>query len=89
MNVSIIFGNKAVRATLAGVLAGLAILAPGSGAVGRATPRIDPPNATAYSYYYHYAWYDHPEPPSAAPMNLGDPLIGPGIPMDQDLRALV
>jgi hypothetical protein len=72
-----------------GVLAGLAILAPGTGGGSRATPRIHPLNTAAYSYYYHYAWHDHPAPPVAAPMNPGDPLIGPGISVAQDIRALV
>jgi hypothetical protein len=88
------FRNKVIRATLATALAALAILAPGSGGRSFATPLVDPigifrTNTTAYSYYYHYAWYDHSAPPPAAPMNLGDPFIGPGIPVDQDLRALV
>jgi hypothetical protein len=94
MNRHRLFRNKAIRMTLATALAGLAILVPASGGCSLAAPMVDPieifqPNTTAYSYYYHYAWYDHPAPAAAAPMNLGNPLIGPGIPVDQDLRALV
>jgi hypothetical protein len=94
MNLHKMFRTKAVQATLVTALVGLAILAPCSGGRSFATPLVDPigifrQNTTAYSYYYHYAWYDHSAPPPVAPMNLGDPFIGPGIPVDQDLRALV
>jgi hypothetical protein len=94
MNRHRLLRDKAIRVTLATALAGLAILVPGSGGRSLAAPLIDPieifqPTTTAYSYYYHYAWYDHIAPSAAGPVNLSDPLIGPGIPLDQDLRALM